>query len=103
MTLEDAPAWEKESIRSFHFVTKSPHILWGEQRKESSLVRRAPERKSGSLPSTEEKGPGDLDESSAKLTVKYISTEDRPALGWKCWALSFNSLHSCVLNGQQLL
>lgn len=76
--------------------------MWGEQRKESSLGT-APERNSGSLPSTEEKGPGDLDESSAKLTVKYISTEDRPALGWRYWALPFNSLHSCVLNSQQLL
>jgi hypothetical protein len=66
--------------------------------------KKSPRKKEWlTLPSTEEKGPGDLHESSAKLTVKYISTEDKPALGWRCWAQPFNSLHSCVLNSQKLL
>lgn len=62
----------------------------------------APERNSGSLPSTEEKGPGDLDESSAKLTAGYISTEQA---GTRLEVLgpALHSLYSCVLNSQQLL
>lgn len=42
---QDAPAWEKDSVRGLHLVTKSPHVkLCGENRGRSPLGEEEPQK-----------------------------------------------------------